>query len=164
MAKIKEIYLSSNFFTKIYRIITKHPDYIFYKAVKIHKKYRYMKDNNKKIGIIYYGMRANRMASKYNLELYGRYGENLTIGHGNIVINSKAILGDNVLLLGCNCIGEKLGKAPRIGNNVKIGFGSVILGDITIADDVIIGANSFVNKDILEKGSVVAGCPAKKIK
>ena len=55
-------------------------------------------------------------------------------------------------------------KAPQIGDNVYIGPGAVIFGDITIADGCYIGANAVVNKDIVEPYSVVVGIPAKVIK
>lgn len=49
-----------------------------------------------------------------------------------------------------------------IGNNVFIGAGSRILYDVTIGDNVIIGAGSLVNKDI-PSGTVAAGVPCKVI-
>ena len=51
---------------------------------------------------------------------------------------------------------------PTIGNNVTIYAGAVIVGNIKIGDNVVIGANSFVNKDIPDN-EVWAGIPAKKI-
>ncbi len=137
----KQMYLSNNIFVQMYKIISKHPDYIFYKAIIIHKKYRQAKEQNKHLLTLIYSMKANRISSKYNLELYGKYGENLRIWHGNIILNG-------------NCI---------IGNNVNVGFGSVIVGDVIIADNITIGANSFVNKSFREEGVVIAGCPAKII-
>ena len=75
-------------------------------------------------------------------------------------------MGDNVKLHGSNCIGNNgfIDKAPKIGNNVDIGFGAILIGDIEIADDIIIGANALVNKSFLEKGVTIAGVPAKIIK
>ena len=55
-------------------------------------------------------------------------------------------------------------KAPYIGKDVYIGPGAVIYGDITIADGCYIGANSVVNRSILDPDSVVVGAPAKVIK
>ena len=52
-----------------------------------------------------------------------------------------------------------LGEAPRIGNNVMIGAGAVILGNITIGDDSIIGANAVVTHSI-PKNSLAVGVPA----
>ena len=53
--------------------------------------------------------------------------------------------------------------APVIGDNVFIGSGAKIIGNITVADNVVISANAVVMKSITEKGITVAGVPAKKI-
>lgn len=67
---------------------------------------------------------------------------------------------------GNNCVGNNGfdDSSPIIGNNVDIGVGSVLIGNIEIADGIIIGANSIVNKTFKEKNIVIAGNPAKKIK
>lgn len=52
---------------------------------------------------------------------------------------------------------------PMIGNNVELSTNSVVLGHIHIADNVLIGANSLVNKDITESG-VYVGSPVRKIR
>ena len=53
---------------------------------------------------------------------------------------------------------------PHLGNNVDIGYGAVLIGDITIADDIKIGANAVVNKSFTEPGVTIAGVPAKVVK
>lgn len=59
---------------------------------------------------------------------------------------------------------EKDGRfMPIIGDNVSIGAGAVVVGAITIGNNVKIGANSYVDKDIPDN-VVVAGAPAKIIK
>ena len=85
------------------------------------------------------------------IDIEGRIGENLMIYHPNIIISPKAIVGNNVKLHGSNCIGNNglVDKAPKIGNNVDIGYGATIIGNIEIADDIIIGANALVNKSFL---------------
>ncbi|HEY3363291.1 MAG TPA: hypothetical protein VGK06_16105 [Methanosarcina sp.] len=50
-----------------------------------------------------------------------------------------------------------------MGNNVYIGPGAKIFGNIVIADNIAIGANSVVNKSFYERGISIAGIPAKKI-
>lgn len=54
-------------------------------------------------------------------------------------------------------------KPIKIGNNVYIGTGSIILPGVTIGDNVIIGAGSVVTKDI-PSNTVFAGIPARFIK
>lgn len=95
------------------------------------------------------------------------FGPGLNIPHyGPIVINSNAKIGANCRIHNCVNIGTKAGfsdLAPKIGNNVYIGPGAKIFGDIEIADGIAIGANSVVNKSFIEKGIGIAGVPAKKI-
>ena len=93
------------------------------------------------------------------------FGPGLSLPHrGNIIINPQTSIGENCRIhVGVN-IGAHHDKAPRIGNNVYIGPGAIIFGDIEIADNVSIGANATVNKSVLEPNSVVAGTPAKVVK
>lgn len=94
------------------------------------------------------------------------FGPGLCIAHrGTIVINKETRIGENCRIHACTNIGTGRGgiSAPQIGNNVYIGPGAKIFGDITIADNIAIGANSVVNKSFFEKGISIAGVPAKKI-
>ncbi len=94
-------------------------------------------------------------------------GPGFSLHHkGTVVIHTKAKIGKNCCMHVCINIGASGGskKAPQIGNNVYIAPGVKIFGDITIADNVWIGANAVVNKSITEEYSVVAGVPAKIIK
>lgn len=89
------------------------------------------------------------------------------ISHGKIVVGSIAKLGCNCKILSDVTIGgqgryDKHG-APQIGDRVFIGSGAKIIGNITIADDVVIGANAVVIHSITESGITVAGNPAKKV-
>lgn len=83
-----------------------------------------------------------------------------------IVISKDAKIGTECRIYQNVTIGKKNGlnneKAPVIGNKVKIYPNSVIIGDITIGDNAIIGAGSVVIHDV-PKNSVVAGNPAKII-
>ena len=56
-----------------------------------------------------------------------------------------------------------MGNVTRIGNDVWIGAASIIKQGVKIGDGAVIGANSFVNKDV-EPYSIVFGCPAKLYK
>ena len=90
----------------------------------------------------------------------------IRIWHYNVTVNGYAKIGKNCVFHGNNCVGNNSFslKAPNIGNNVDIGVGAKIIGDIELADDIVVGANSVVTKSFLEKGIVIAGIPAKKIK
>ncbi len=92
-------------------------------------------------------------------------GKGLFIDHGTgVVIGETAIIGDNVLLyhgVTLGGTGKQKGKRhPTIGNNVMIGCGAKILGNITIGDNAKIGANAVVLKDV-PKNATVVGVPGK---
>ncbi len=58
--------------------------------------------------------------------------------------------------------GLELGRKVRIGRNVWIGGGAIILPGVTIGDDAVIGAGSIVTRDVAA-GATVAGNPARAI-
>lgn len=115
-----------------------------------------------------YEKRRNRLGAKIGFNMEPNcFDEGLTIFHsGSIVVNSESKIGKNCKLHGNNCIGNNglTNLCPKIGNNVDVGFGAVIIGDIEIADDIKIGANAVVNKSFLEPGITIAGVPAKRVK
>jgi serine O-acetyltransferase len=98
------------------------------------------------------------------------FGPGLSIAHfGTLIVNPKVRVGENCRIHNCVHIATQChakgepDRCPTIGNNVFIGPGSVIVGEITIADNIVIGANSFVNSSFLEPGITIAGAPAKKV-
>jgi serine O-acetyltransferase len=92
-------------------------------------------------------------------------GKGVFIDHGmGVVIGETAIIGDNVLLYQGVTLGgtglEKGKRHPTIGNNVVIGTGAKILGNITIGDNSYIGSNAVVIKDV-PPNSTVVGVPGR---
>lgn len=98
----------------------------------------------------------------------GVLGEDVVFFHrGSIIINPDARVGPGCRFHGDCCIGVAHTDAvgcPRLGKGVDIGIGARILGDIFIADHIVIGANSVVTKSFEEPGITIAGIPARKIK
>jgi serine O-acetyltransferase len=87
-------------------------------------------------------------------------GPGLRISHGTgLVIGGYARIGRGALLLHGVTIGSphpgKVEKMPVIGDNVFIGAGAKVIGDITIGDDVFIGVNAIVAVDIPSGSRVV---------
>lgn len=90
-------------------------------------------------------------------------GHNFVIDHfGGIIVSGYARFGDNCRIRNGVVVGlrrvEEL-YAPVIGNNVDIGAGAKLLGQIKIGDNSIIGANAVVLDDVPEN-SIAIGVPA----
>jgi len=90
-------------------------------------------------------------------------GRNFVIDHsGGIVISGYARFGDdcrirNGVVVGLARMDDAC--APAIGNNVDIGAGAKVLGRIRVGNDVLIGANAVVTRDVPD-GSIAVGVPA----
>lgn len=95
------------------------------------------------------------------------FGPGLSIVHwGTIIVNPNAKVGANCALHNGTHIAQKTwrsDKAPKIGDNVTISAGAQILGDIELADGILVGANAVVTKSFTERCITIAGIPAKKI-
>lgn len=94
------------------------------------------------------------------------FEEGLSIAHwGPIVVHPSCHIGKNCRIHQCVTIGATNGEkqAAVIGDNVFIGPCSSIIGDITIGNDIAIGAGSVVTRSFTEDGITIAGVPAKKI-
>lgn len=94
-------------------------------------------------------------------------GSGFYMGHlGGITISRFATIGRNCnisqgVTIGATQRGEKAG-APVIGDNVYIGPGARLIGAIHIGNNVAIGANAVVSKD-LPDNAVAVGLPARSI-
>lgn len=112
--------------------------------------------------------RRNRLGEKLNLEISTQnIGAGLLIYHYNNVINGSAIIGKNLHLHGDNCIGNAGPhdfRCPTIGDNVMLGVGAKVIGDITIANNIKIAAGAVVVNSFTEEGITIGGIPAHKIK
>jgi serine O-acetyltransferase len=97
-----------------------------------------------------------------------KIGTGFFIDHGmGVVIGETAEIGDYVTLFQGVTLGgtgkERGKRHPTLGNHVVVGAGAKILGGITIGDNVKIGANSVVLKNV-PPNSTVIGVPARVIK
>ena len=119
------------------------------------------------IMLLFYYWRLRRNSYKTGLQIPPfTCGAGLQIWHyGYIIINEKTRCGKNLVIYPGVEIGHKdiNGGCPVIGDNVFIGAGSKIFGNINIGNNVTIAANSVVVNDIPEN-AIVGGVPAKVIK
>lgn len=113
---------------------------------------------------IYYLMRTIKGSSIPPTVIIGK-GTKFAYGGIGLVIHARSIIGCNCMIGQGITIGGKSGwyEVPVIGNNVEINAGVRILGPVKIGNNVIIGANAVVVKDVPDN-CIVAGVPAKIIR
>jgi len=111
----------------------------------------------------------NHYEYKYGISISYRVkiGSGFYIGHyGGIMVNPSVVIGKNCnishqVTLGVVNRGDRKG-CPVIGDNVYIGPGAKVIGNVHVGNDVAIGANCVVTQDIPDN-SVVVGVPGKVI-
>ncbi len=119
----------------------------------------------KPLSLIYRVMKtASQILTGIDLPCETTIGRRFRIDHfGDIIISGDAVIGDDVLIRNGVTIGLQRRDdpgSPVIGNRVEIGAGAKILGRIRIGDDVLIGANAVVVKDV-PANSIAVGVPAR---
>ena len=113
---------------------------------------------------------SQRGVRKTGIEIHpgAQIGKGLFIDHGNgVIIGETAILGDNVTLyqgVTLGGTGKEQGKRhPTIEDNVMISAGAKVLGSFTIGDNSKIGAGSVVLEEV-PPGCTVVGVPGHVVK
>lgn len=97
-----------------------------------------------------------RIRYKIDISHQTNIGYGLYLGHfGPIVINSTAIIGNNVNFSQYTSIGANEGNGAIIGDNVYIGPNVCIIENVKIGNNSTIGAGSVVTKDIPENATAV---------
>lgn len=142
-----------------------------------HKKYwkyreRLVSGNCTKIIKLIYMYRIKKMDAFNNASMGTNWNKSaifhnrpiLPHGLNGIIVSQYAEIGKDCCIFHQVTIGAKEDKyAPKIGDNVTIYPGVIIVGGVNIGNNVQIGAGSVVVKDVPDN-CVVAGCPAKIIK
>ena len=165
--------LPSNMKERIIQRFSADPAWILRRYMFYLRKQEYFvntakRNKFKQYSALYYEGRKNRLGVRLGIEIGPNvFGKGLNLYHGgSIIINPAVRAGTGCSLHGANCIGNNgiTQTAPVLGNNVDVGYGAVIIGNVIIADNVKIGANAVVNRSIKEPGCVVAGVPAQIVK
>ena len=128
----------------------------------------YGQNKRDRLGVIYHGLILDHYKRRM-IEEGGMIGIGanfltppiLPHRYQGIFISSKASIGANSIIfqqvtIGVARFGKAENKAPRIGDNVFIGAGAKVLGDIMVGNNCRIGANAVVTKDVPDN-SIVTG-------
>ena len=98
---------------------------------------------------------SNLLRSATGIEIHpaAKIGRRFFIDHGmGVVIGATAVVGDDVMIYHDVTLGARTGgsgkRHPTIGNNVVIGAGARVLGDISVGNGVKIAANMVVTKSV----------------
>lgn len=139
----------------------------YQKALRYTEYYSHQKGLKKLILYTLTRRRKNKLGVSLGIEISEHsFQEGLIIFHtGNIVVNGYSRIGKDCKLHGNNCIGNNgiTEETPCIGDRVDIGVGAKIIGNVKIADDIVVGAGAVVNHSFLTPGMVIAGIPAREI-
>lgn len=145
-----------------------------WKFVKHLRKAEYFHNTSEGIHIInvllywWHSRRQNIIGNRLGIIIpINTFDRGLIIAHhGCIIVNPKARIGENCVLHGDACIGNNgyEDDAPVIGKNCDIGIGARILGDVSLGNNIRIGANAVVVKSFMEDGIVLGGIPAQIIR
>lgn len=154
---------------KIKEILLPNKIWSFQKLMRKLEFYNNCKNSKlNKVYILYLKYKFRNKSLKLGFSIpINVFGPGLAIVHyGTIVINSAVRIGENCRIHACTNIGASGGRpeAPQIGNNVYIGPGAKIYGNITLGNNIAISANAVVNKSFVEDDLLLAGNPANKIK
>ena len=136
------------------------------------RKLEYSINTGKKLSSKLISLRFQRLGTKLGFTIGPNiFGPGLCLCHnGTIVINGNSKIGANARIHAGVNIGNYSrfdenwvpDNAPIIGDNVYIGPGAKLFGNIKIGNNVAIGANAVVNKDVPDNVTI-GGVPAKII-
>ena len=107
----------------------------------------------------------NRYKLKYGIFIPAktRIGYGMYIQHCfGIVVNPTAIIGNNIHFSQFTSVGANTPQAAKIGDNVYMGPGAIVIDDVEIGTDACIGGGAVVVKNV-KCGAVVGGVPAKEL-
>lgn len=135
------------------------------KLLKAIRQYQALKDSRNPFNILRTKLIVVRhrfwsIVAGAEIDLNCQIGGGLLLPHPNgIVIHPETIIGANCMIFQQ----VTLADVVKLGYHVDVGAGAKILGPLTIANNVRIGANAVVTKNVKE-GDTVVGIPARSLK
>lgn len=166
----KELYLPKG--SRLEWILTSDNRYKIYCYLRMLRLTEYHYNNRSRIlhKVLYAfcRRRKNVLGRRLGIEMWeNTFDSGLMIYHaGNIVINGGARIGRNCKLHGSNCVGNngRTLDTPVLGDNVRLGVGAKVIGNVQLADNVTVAAGAVVLHSCMIPGAVLAGIPAKCVK
>lgn len=147
--------------------IVKNEGAYIYKYIRTLRFLEYYKNTGSRMMYLYYFLRYKRMCFDLKVDIKpNNLGPGFRLMHlGAFVrIKQNCRIGKNCTILPGVVIGNKHLDGDEswvtIGDNCYIGLGAKIFGEVHIGDNVVIGANAVVTKDIPDN-AIVGGVPAK---
>lgn len=164
------LFMIKNFFKDLIRPFTNK--YVLFKLKNIWNVKKYINDNNLSGGIYtsFYIDYFNKHNSYIGINTYFKNMPHFPHGVSGIFISDNAKIGKNAIIfqgvtIGSNTLLDSKGSgAPTIGDNVYIGAGAKIIGNVKVGNNVRIGANAVVVEDIPNNSVVVLNKPRVIVK
>lgn len=145
-------------------MVTHEDNYLIWKYMTYLRREEAAKS---KLTAYFWRRKKNNLGSRLGLQIYaGTCARGLHIWHyGSVIISGDAVVGENCTIHGQACIGSDGASdvAPVLGKNVDIGVGAKIIGAVTLADNIRVGAGAVVVKSCETPGATLVGVPARHI-
>ena len=155
---------------RILYVLRSHPYAMVWKYIKALRISGYYYSKRKEnlyyyLRFVFASRRKNILGRKLGIEIgENSFDKGLIIYHTfGTVVNSESVVGKNCKLHGNNCIGNSGldTKCPVLGDNIRVGVGAKIIGDVTLADNITVAAGAVVVTSFLEPGITVGGTSQK---
>ena len=131
------------------------------------RKYEYAINNKKRLSSFFRRIKHHFFLGKMHCQIPPNvFGAGLRLEHPiGIIVNPNARVGGNCVIWQLVTIGNNGHNdiSPIIGDNVYIGAGSIVIGDISIGNNCVIGAGAVVINSFPDNLTIV-GVPAKQVK
>ncbi|ERK32157.1 serine O-acetyltransferase [Clostridium intestinale] len=144
----------------------KESDYLW-KYNVLMRRTEYYTNTKKKIRSVIYKVLLHRYSNKHQIHIpINTFDKGLKLMHlGPVLVNGRVIAGKDISLhINTSIVAGGINnEAPKLNDGVVVGVGAVILGGISLAKNIAVGANAVVNRSFIEENIAIAGVPAKKI-
>lgn len=141
---------------------------ILHKHTKLLRSTEYHTNAGHRLRAALFFARLMRFQNRYSIHIpLNCFGKGLTLYHNSpVMVNGKVTVGEGCTIMpGVSIVGDDRPDEgiPVLGDNITLGIGCTVLGDVYLADGITVGAGAVVTHSFYEKGISIAGVPAKKV-